>query len=79
VLVLLAALLVAGALLPWGLRIACAFGAIGVLVLMIALRLRARAVQTQKRRVVDVYAAVARIRADRKARYERGRPRRRDS
>jgi len=35
-------------------------------------------VKKQKRRTIDVYAAVDRIRSERQARYERGRPRRRD-
>jgi hypothetical protein len=79
ILALIAALLVAGAVFPWPLRLACAIGAVGVLVLMIVLRYRGHVVKKQKRRVLDVYAAVDRLRAERKERFERGRPRRRDT
>jgi hypothetical protein len=78
ILAMVAALLVAGAVFPWPLRLACAIGAVGVLVLMIVLRYKSHVVKKQKRRTIDVYAAVDRIRSERQARYERGRPRRRD-
>ncbi len=76
---LIAALLVAGAVFPWPLRLACAIAAVGVLGLMIVLRYRGHVVKRQKRRVLDVYAAVDRLRAERKERFERGRPRRRNT
>jgi hypothetical protein len=79
ILAMVAALLVAGAVFPWPLRLACAIGAVGVLVLMIVLRYKSHVVKKQRRRTIDVYAAVDRIRSERQARYERGRPRRRDS
>lgn len=78
-LAILAALLVSGAVFPWPLRLACAIGAVGVLILMIVMRYRVHAVKKQKRRVQDVYAAVYRLRAERKERFDRGRPRRRNS
>jgi hypothetical protein len=46
---------------------------------MIVMRYRVHAVKKQKRRVQDVYAAVYRLRAERKERFDRGRPRRRSS
>jgi hypothetical protein len=79
ILAMVAALLVAGAVVPWALRLACALGAVGVLVLMISLRYKSHVVKKQKLRVLDVYAAVDRIREERRARYDRGRPRRRDT
>jgi len=77
ILALIAAVLVAGAVIPWSLRLACALAAVGVLLLMIVNRYRAHTVKVQKRRVLDVYSAVDRLRAERKARFEQGRPRRR--
>jgi hypothetical protein len=68
---ILAAFLVAGALLPWGLRLACAIGAGGLMLLLVVLRWRTHTVRVQKRRIFDVYAQVERLRADRKARFER--------
>jgi hypothetical protein len=68
---IVAAFLVAGALLPWGLRLACAIGAAGLMLLLVVLRWRAHTVRVQKRRIVNVYAQVERLRAERKARFER--------
>jgi hypothetical protein len=79
ILALVAALLVTGAVFSWPLRIACAIAAVGVLLLMIVLRYKSHVVTKQKRRVLDVYATVDRIRTEREARYRRGRPRRRDT
>jgi hypothetical protein len=79
ILAMVAALLVAGAVFPWPLRFACAIGAVGVLALMIVLRYRVHIVKRQKLRTMDVYAAIDRIRAERRTRYEKGRPRRRDT
>jgi membrane protein implicated in regulation of membrane protease activity len=77
ILALIAAVLVAGAVFPWSLRLACALAAVGVLLIMIVNRYRAHTAKVQKRRVLDVYAAVDRLRSERKARFEQGRPRRR--
>jgi hypothetical protein len=77
ILALIAAVLVAGAVVPWSLRLACAVAAVGVLLLMIVNRYRAHTAKVQKRRVLDVYSAVERLRSERKARFEQGRPRRR--
>ena len=70
-LAVVAALLVAGALLPWGLRLACAIAAIGIALLLVVMRMQAHTVRVRKRRIFDVYAQVERLRAERKARFER--------
>ncbi len=75
VLALVAACCVGGALLPWDHRAACALAAIACAALLVVLRWRAHTYKVQKRRIVDVYSQVARLRAERKARFER-RPRR---
>jgi hypothetical protein len=79
ILALLAAVLAGGAIYPWPFRLTCAIAAVGVLVVMIVNRYRARTKLVQKTRTVDTYAAVERLRAERKERFERNRPRRRDS
>jgi hypothetical protein len=68
---IVAAFLVAGALLPWELRLACAFGAIGIVLLLLVMRLRSHRVKVTKARTADVYNQVDRIRAARKTRLER--------
>ena len=70
-LAVVAAFLVAGALLPWGLRVACAIGAAGIVVLLAVMRWRAHTARVQTRRTVGVYNRVERLRAERKTRYER--------
>jgi uncharacterized membrane protein len=77
ILILIAGLMVAGAVIPWALRVPSAIGAGCVLVAMIVSQSRARTAKVQKRRVSDTYAAVERLRAERKERFERNRPRRR--
>lgn len=76
-LAIVAAFLVAGALLPWELRLACAVGAVGIVLLLAVFRLRAHAATVQKKRTTDVYGAVSRIRADREERMKRPNARRR--
>ena len=76
-LVLLAAALVAGAAFPWAYRLPCGIGAVVIFFLMAYTRLRGMSAKTQKRRTGDTYAAVERLRAERKERFERGRPKRR--
>lgn len=66
-----AAFLVAGALLPWGLRLACALGAIGIVLLLFVMRMRALRVVVDKKRTAGVYGQVERMRAARKDRYQR--------
>ena len=70
-LALVAAFLVAGALLPWDLRLACALGAIGIVLLLLMMRLRAHQVITAKKRTADVYGQVERMRAERKSRFRK--------
>jgi hypothetical protein len=70
-LAIVAAFLVVGALLPWSLRLACAFGAIGIALLLLVMRLRSHQVGIAKQRTANVYGQVERIRAARKARLQR--------
>lgn len=70
-LVILAAFLVAGALLPWGLRLACALGAITIVLLLFVLRLRAHGVLARGAGDTATLDRVARIRADREQRLGR--------
>lgn len=70
-LALVAAFLVAGALLPWDLRLACALGAIAIIVLMLLLRIRSHQIVIAKKRTSDVYGQVERIRAARKDRLRK--------
>jgi len=67
-LVILAAFFVAGALLPWGFRLLCALGAIGIVLLLFVMRLRAHTVRPGRPRSDDVYGRVERIREARKGR-----------
>lgn len=76
-LAIVAAFLVAGALLPWSLRLACALGAIGIILLLAVFRLHAHSMSLTKRRTADVYGQVERLRAMREQRMSRGRPERR--
>jgi hypothetical protein len=73
-LALAAALLIAGSLFPWSLRLACAFAAIGAILLLAAMRFRAHGAKKQRERTFDVYAQVARMREDRAERFGRFRP-----
>jgi hypothetical protein len=70
-LAIVAAFLVAGALLPWELRLACAVGAAGIVLLLLVFRIRSHRVVVTKRRTAGVYNQVERIRAGRKERTER--------
>jgi hypothetical protein len=75
-LVMLAGLLVAGGLLSWEYRYLSIGGAILALLVLSVGRMRAYAEPRKKRGVVraptrDPYAAIAKIRADRDARFER--------
>jgi hypothetical protein len=71
-LAIVAAFLVAGALLPWEYRLACALGAIGIVLLLAMFRIGAHRIRQQKAQTAGLYAKIGRIRADRKARI--GRP-----
>jgi hypothetical protein len=68
---IVAAFLVAGALLPWELRLACAFGAIGIVLLLFVIRMRSHKIGVTKKRTSDVYGQVERLRAARKERLQR--------
>jgi hypothetical protein len=70
-LAIVAAFLVAGALLPWELRLACAFGAIGIVLLLAVMRLRAHQTGMKKQRTASVYSQVERIRSARNQRLQR--------
>lgn len=70
-LAIVAAFLVAGALLPWELRLACAFGAIGIVLLLFVMRVRSHRIVVTKKRTAGVYNQVDRIRSDRKERFQR--------
>lgn len=70
-LAIVAAFLVAGALLPWELRLACAFGAIGIVLLLFVFRVRSHSIGVAKKRTSDVYGQVERLRAARKERLQR--------
>lgn len=72
-LAILAAFLVAGALLPWEERLACAIGAIGIVVLLAVFRIGAHRLKTQRRDTADLYAKIDRIRQERKRRSGGGR------
>lgn len=70
-LAIVAGFLVAGALLPWELRLACAFGAIGIILLLCVIRIRSHKIVLTKKRTADVYGQVDRIRTARKDRLQR--------
>lgn len=70
-LAIVAAFLVAGALLPWGLRLACALGAIAIVLLLFVMRMRSLQIGVEKKRTASVYGQVERMRATRKERYQR--------
>jgi hypothetical protein len=69
-LVILATFLVAGALLPWSarLRIACAAGAIGIVLLLLVTRLRAHTDAARQVAPSKTQTHIDRIRAERAAR-----------
>jgi hypothetical protein len=75
VLVLFASFLVAGALLPWSprIRLACAAGAIDIVLLLLLIRLQAHASSTPRRVDRTLQARIERIRAERAARLGRRR------
>lgn len=70
-LAIVAAFLVAGAILPWELRLACALGAIGIVLLLFVFRMRSHGIGATKKRTADVYSQVERMRAARKERLQR--------
>ncbi len=70
-LAIVAAFLVAGALLPWELRLACAFGAIGIVLLLFVIRIRSHKIVVTKKKTADVYGQVERLRTARKERLQR--------
>lgn len=72
-LAILAALLVAGTLAPWRLRLECAAAAIAVLIVMAMFRYRTLMKTARKQRTIDTYAAIDRIREERDQRYGRRR------
>ncbi len=74
---MIAAAFVAGAVFPWPLRLACVVGAVVALLGVFLVRFRKRTVKKQRRQTFDTYAAVERLRAERKARFEANRPGRR--
>lgn len=64
-LAIIAAFLVAGALLPWSLRLECALAAIVIVMLLLVMRLRTHAAARQREHTGDILARVERIRAGR--------------
>ena len=64
----------AGALLPWDLRLACAFGAIGIVLLLFVFRIRSHSVGIAKKRTSGVYNQIEHLRAARKDRYRKKTP-----
>jgi len=74
-LAIVAGFLVAGALLPWDLRLACALGAIGIVLLLLVFRIRSHSAGIAKNRTAGVYNQIERLRAARKDRYQRKTPR----
>jgi hypothetical protein len=74
-LVILASFLVAGSLLPWSprIRLACASGAIGIVLLLLMMRLRAHSGPMLHPSDSRVQARIDRIRAERAARMGRRR------
>lgn len=71
VLALTAAAFVVGALLPWPLRVACIFAAVGVLLLIAVLRFQDHSRLASSRRTGDTFGRIERLRADRAARYKK--------
>jgi len=70
-LVILAAFFVAGALLPWGFRLVCALGAIGIVLVLFVMRLRAHGVRTDSAGTAATLERIAQIRAEREKRLGR--------
>jgi putative effector of murein hydrolase LrgA (UPF0299 family) len=70
-LAIIAGFLVAGALLPWDLRLPCAGAASGIVLLLLVMRVRSHRVVVHKKRTAVVYNQVERIRAERKDRLQR--------
>jgi hypothetical protein len=72
-LVILATFLVAGSLLPWSprVRLACAAGAIGIVLLLLVARLRAHAQAFRGAAEDETQRRIDRIRAERAARMGR--------
>jgi hypothetical protein len=75
ILVMAASFLVAGSLLPWSprIRLACAAGAIGLVLVLLVMRLRAHTGSTQRAVDRKMQARINRIRAERAARMGRRR------
>ncbi len=74
-LVMAASFLVAGALLPWSprIRLACVTGAIGIVLVLLLIRLRAHSGPAQRMVDRQIQARIERIRAERAARMNRRR------
>jgi hypothetical protein len=64
-LAIVAAFFVAGALLPWRLRLVCALAAIAIVLYLAVLRWRAHMAAGSKRRIDDVYGRIEALRAAR--------------
>jgi hypothetical protein len=68
-LALLATVLAIGAVMPWPYRLQCAAGVVAIVLLLAVLRTRATAAMVKTEHRMDVYAKIARIRAERRARF----------
>jgi hypothetical protein len=73
-LAIVAAFFVAGALLPWSLRLACALAAIGIVMLLFVIRIRSHVATQEREHTAGVYAKIERIRATREERIGRRSP-----
>ena len=73
-LAIVAGFFVAGALLPWSLRLACALAAIGIVALLFVIRIRSHVVTEEREHTAGVYDKIARMRATRDARAGRRPP-----
>jgi hypothetical protein len=73
-LAIIAGFLVAGALLPWDLKLACALGAIGIVLLLFVMRIRSHSAGIAKKRTAGVYTQIEHLRAARKDRFRKRTP-----
>jgi hypothetical protein len=76
-LAIVAAFFVAGALLPWSLRLACALAAIGIVMLLFVMRIRSHVATQEREHTAGVYEKIERMRATRDVRAGRRPPARR--
>jgi len=53
------------------LRLACALGAIGIVLLLAVMRIHSLQTGLKKQRTASVYGQIARIRTERKSRFQR--------